>query len=89
MTKRKTHPRIGSDFEDFLRDEGRLEEAAAVAIKRVLAWEIQRAMDSAGVSQTEMARRMKTSLAAYRRGELKAIPLQEVLAKYRAPCSIS
>lgn len=36
MTKRKTHPRIGSDFEDFLRDEGRLEEATAVAIKRLL-----------------------------------------------------
>lgn len=67
MTKRKTHPRIGSDFEDFLRDEGRLEEATAVAIKRVLAWEIQRAMDSAGVSQAEMARRMKTSRAVVRR----------------------
>jgi hypothetical protein len=51
-------PRIGSDFEDFLRDESRLQEATAVAIKRVLAWEIQRAMDSAGVSQAEMARRM-------------------------------
>ncbi len=67
MTKRKTHPRIGSDLEDFLRDEGRLEEATAVAIKRVLAWEIQRAMDSAGVSQAEMARRMKTSRAVVRR----------------------
>ena len=67
MTKRKTHPRVGSDFEDFLKDEGRLEEATAVAIKRVLAWEIQRAMDSAGVSQAEMARRMKTSRAVVRR----------------------
>lgn len=67
MTKRKTHPRLGSDFEDFLRDEGRLEEATAVAIKRVLAWEIQRAMESAGVSQAEMARRMKTSRAVVRR----------------------
>jgi predicted XRE-type DNA-binding protein len=66
MAKRKSHPRIGSDFEDFLRDEGRLEEATAVAIKRVLAWEIQRAMDSAGVSQAEMARRMKTSRAVVR-----------------------
>ena len=60
------HP-FGRDFEDFLRDEGRLEEATAVAIKRVLAWEIQRAMDSAGVSQAEMARRMKTSRAVVRR----------------------
>jgi len=67
MTKRKAHPRIGGDFEDFLRDEGRLEESTAIAIKRVLAWEIQRAMDSAGVSQAEMARRMKTSRAVVRR----------------------
>lgn len=67
MTKRKTHPRVGSHLEDFLRDEGRLEEATAVAIKRTLAFEIRRAMDSAGVSQTEMARRMKTSRAVVRR----------------------
>ena len=69
MTKRKTHRRVGNDFEDFLRDEGRLEEATAFAIKRALAWEIQRAMDSAGVSQAEMARRMKTSRAALALGK--------------------
>jgi transcriptional regulator with XRE-family HTH domain len=67
MSKPKRHPRIGSDFEAFLRDEGRLGEATAVAIKRVLAWKIQRAMDSAGVSQAELARRMKTSRAVVRR----------------------
>lgn len=65
--KRKVNPRIGSDFEDFLREEGRLEEATAVAIKRVLAWEIQRAMEADGVTQAEMARRMKTSRAVVRR----------------------
>ena len=67
MKKRKTHPHVGSSFEDFLRDEGRLEEATAVAIKRVLAWELQRAMQAAGISQAEMARRMKTSRAVVRR----------------------
>ena len=67
MKKRKVHPRVGSQFEDFLRDEGRLEEATAIAIKRVLAWELQRAMRAAGVSQAEMARRMKTSRAVVRR----------------------
>ncbi len=67
MKKRKSHPRLGNRFEDFLRDDGRLEEATAIAIKRVLAWEIQRAMQAAGVSQAEMARRMKTSRAAVRR----------------------
>lgn len=67
MTKRGSHPRVGSDFEDFLREDGRLAQATAVAVKRVLAWELQRAMDAEGVSQAEMARRMKTSRAAVRR----------------------
>jgi len=67
MTKRKSHPRVGSDFEDFLREDGRLAQATAVAVKRVLAWELQRAMEAEGVSQAEMARRMKTSRAVVRR----------------------
>jgi len=37
MSRRKSNPRIGSNFEDFLRDEGRLDQATSVAIKRVLA----------------------------------------------------
>jgi len=64
MTKRKSHPRIGSDFADYLREEGRLAQATVVAVKRVLAWELKRAMEAKGVSQAEMARRMKTSRAA-------------------------
>jgi predicted XRE-type DNA-binding protein len=67
MARRKANPRIGSDFEDFLREEGRLEEATALAIKRVLAWEFEQAMKKANVSQAEMARRMKTSRAAIKR----------------------
>lgn len=65
--KRKRQSHVGSKLEDFLREEGRLEEATAVAIKRVLAWEIQRAMEADGISQAEMARRMKTSRAVVRR----------------------
>ena len=41
MNKRKPHPSIGSDFEDFLRDQGRTEKATAIAIKRVLAMDKQ------------------------------------------------
>jgi predicted XRE-type DNA-binding protein len=67
MRKRKSNSRVGSRFEDFLQDEGRLEEATAIAVKRVLAWDLQRAMRAAGVSQAEMARRMKTSRAVVRR----------------------
>jgi antitoxin HicB len=32
---------IGSDFDDFLADEGMLEAVSAVAVKRVIAWQIE------------------------------------------------
>lgn len=32
---------IGSDFDGFLADEGMLEEVTAVAVKRVIAWQIE------------------------------------------------
>jgi len=67
MTRKRANPHIGGDFEDFLREEGRLEEATALAIKRVLAWEFEQAMKKANVSQAEMARRMNTSRAVIRR----------------------
>ena len=65
--KKAKRKHVGSSFEDFLREDGRLEEATAIALKRVLAWEIQQAMDKMNVSQAEMARRMQTSRAAVRR----------------------
>ncbi len=52
---------IGSTLEDFLREENRLEEARAIAIKRVLAWQIEQAMQAQQLTKTEMARRMHTS----------------------------
>ena len=67
MTAKKMNRHIGSDFEDFLREEGRLEEATVLALKRVLAWEFQQAMLKANITQAEMARRMHTSRAVIRR----------------------
>ena len=32
---------IGSSFEDFLKEEGTLEETTTGAVKRVLAWQAQ------------------------------------------------
>jgi antitoxin HicB len=55
------NPHIGSSFEDFLTEEGIREEAHA--IKRVLAWQIEEAMKTQGISKVEMARRMGTSRA--------------------------
>lgn len=59
--KAKKKGRIGSSFDSFLREEGRYEETQAVAIKRVLAWQIEEAMKKGDVTKSEMARRMNTS----------------------------
>lgn len=52
---------IGSDFDAFLAEQGALEEASAIAVKRVIAWQIGRAMHAAGVNKTALAKRMHTS----------------------------
>lgn len=52
---------IGSSFDGFLEEEGTLEEATEVAIKRVLAWQIEQAMKQENLNKVEMARRMRTS----------------------------
>lgn len=61
MSARKKRGRIGSSFSDFMKGEGLHEEASAVAIKRVLAWELEKAMEKEGVTKNEMAKRMHTS----------------------------
>ncbi len=58
MTKRGG---IGSSFDDYLEEEGIQEEATASAIKRVLAWQLEQAMQAENISKSEMARRMGTS----------------------------
>jgi antitoxin HicB len=66
--KRKTkNPRVGRSFEDYLDEEGDLQEATALAVKRVLAWELSRAMKKANMSRAELARRMRTSRAVVHR----------------------
>ena len=59
MRKRTTG--IGSAFDDFLKDEGTYEATQSVAIKRVLAWQIEKAMKKQHLTKAEMARRMETS----------------------------
>ena len=62
-----TSKRIGSGFDDFLREEGILDDAEAVAAKRVIAFQIAREMENADISQSELARRMNTSRSAVER----------------------
>lgn len=58
---------IGGDFDDFLRDEGLLNDAEAVAAKRVIAYQIAREMKRAHITKSDLARRMKTSRPAVER----------------------
>lgn len=36
--------RVGSSFEDYLREQGTFEETTAAAVKRVIAWQLKEAM---------------------------------------------
>ena len=60
---RKANPHIGSDFDDFLREEGVYDQTEAVAVKRVLAYELERNMQKAQLTKTDMAKRMGTTRA--------------------------
>ena len=58
---------IGSNFDDFLKEEKIYEQAHAAAIKRVVAYQIAEEMKKKKLTKTEMASRMKTSRAALER----------------------
>lgn len=64
MTKAaKKAGKIGSSFDDFLKEEGLYEAATARAIKRVLVRQLGELMMREEISKTELAVRMKTSRA--------------------------
>lgn len=58
---------LGDTLDDFLEEEGVLVEAEAIAVKRVIAYQISLLMDEQKLSKAEMARRMQTSRAAVSR----------------------
>ena len=53
--------RIGSSFEDYLAAQGTLEGTNAMAAKRVLAWQLEQAMERRQMSKSAMADAMRTS----------------------------
>ena len=55
---------VGSNFDDFLEEEGILAATEAVAVKRVIAFQVEQMMKDQNLSKTEMSRRMNTSRAA-------------------------
>ena len=58
---------MGSRLDDFLDEEGLLEDVTAVALKRVIAWQIAEEMKAQNLTKTTLAKRMHTSRAALNR----------------------
>jgi antitoxin HicB len=65
MNAKNAH--VGSSFDSFLREEGILEQTEAVAIKRVIAHQIEEAMRYRNLTKTMMAKKMHTSRSAVER----------------------
>lgn len=55
---------LGSDFDDFLREEGMLSDATAAALKRVISFQIAQEMKKRKLTKAAMAKQMKTSRSA-------------------------
>ena len=57
----KKNKHIGSSFDDFLKEEGILEEVETRAIKRALVMEIQKAMEKRAFTKIRLAKHLRTS----------------------------
>ena len=53
----------GSNFDDFLQEEGILEEVELKAAKRVVALQLEKLMQKQSLSKSAMAKRMHTRRA--------------------------
>lgn len=77
----------GSSFDSFLEEEGILEEVDAVALKRVIAWQLSEAMKAAKLSKKSMAERIGTSRSQLDRlldPENSSVQLQTIAKAARA-----
>jgi DNA-binding Xre family transcriptional regulator len=77
----------GSSFDSFLEEEGILDEVEAVAVKRVIAWQLAEAMKAGQISKKAMAERLGTSRSQLDRlldPENSAVHLQTIAKAARA-----
>lgn len=54
----------GSSFDEFLKEEGILDEVEDTAIKKVIAYQVKKAMEKKHLTKAELARLMRTSRTA-------------------------
>ena len=57
----QSNPHIGSTLDSFLEEEDILEECTTGAVRRVLAWQVERTMQDRGLTKSAMANAMRTS----------------------------
>jgi antitoxin HicB len=58
---KKKKGRVGSSFDDFLKEDGIYEEVTARAIKRVIARQLGVLMQHQGLTKSALAKKMQTS----------------------------
>lgn len=88
MKKRKSASvHSGSSFDSLLEEDGILEEVEAVAIKRVIAWQLAQAMKAGNLTKKTLAERLGTSRSQLDRlldPENSAVHLQTMARAARA-----
>ncbi len=60
----KKNKHIGSNFDDFLKEEGVLEEIEEVVAKKIFVFQMEKEMKKQGIDKAELAERMETSRSA-------------------------
>jgi ribosome-binding protein aMBF1 (putative translation factor) len=60
----KKNKHIGSNFDDFLKEEGVLEEIEEVVAKKIFVFQMEKEMMKQGIDKAELAERMETSRSA-------------------------
>jgi antitoxin HicB len=53
----KNNPYVGSSFDDFLEKEDLLTQVNEIAIKRVIAWQIQQEIEMKQITKTSVVRK--------------------------------
>ncbi|PWU07639.1 MAG: Fis family transcriptional regulator [Verrucomicrobia bacterium] len=81
--KMKKNKHTGSNFHDFLKEEGMIEEVQAMATKKILIMELLEAMEEMQINKSQMAKEMHTSRSVVnnllddKNATLKLITLQK------------
>ena len=58
------NPHMGSNLDDFLAEEGILDDVEAIALKRVMAYQFNEAMKQKRYSKKKLAEKLNTSRAS-------------------------